>query len=254
MKFFLRWAIRLFIVFAVLLVGLVLLKDTLLKRLTEYRLRSQTGLEVRIGRFEARLSGPSLVVQDFKVYNSAEFGGSALVDIPELRVECNTAQLALGKLHLTLLRLHLNEVNIVQSKDGRTNLVVLKERLQRKRGGQSSDKNRGMGLAFQGIDTLNLTVGKVKYSSLRKPSSNLEFDVGLKNELLTNVKSMEDLSGLLLKVIFRHGLNILSGAGDSPFGQTHQPSRLVATNLANSPGSSVRVLRKYSGTNTPARN
>ena len=217
MKFLIRWAIRLFIISIVLVVALVLLKDTLLKALMEYRLRSQTGLDVRIGRFEVGLSSPRLTMENFKLYNSAEFGGFPLVEIPELHLECDATALAFRRLHLKLLRLHLSEVNIVESKGGRTNIMVLRARLQEKSGPRSSDTNVGMGMKFQGIDTLNLTVGKVKYSSLRKPSSNLELDVGLQNEILTNVKSMEDLSGLLLKIIFREGFNILSrGAGSPP--------------------------------------
>src|SRR5207249_8859335 len=78
-------------------------------------------------------------------------------------------------------------------------------------GEHPSDTNTTMGLQFAGIDTLNLSVGKVKYSSLRKPGKSTELEIGLKNEVLTNVKSMEDLSGLLLKVIFRKGFNILTG-------------------------------------------
>jgi uncharacterized protein involved in outer membrane biogenesis len=210
MKFLIRWAIRLFIISIVLVVALVLLKDTLLKALTEYQLRSQTGLDVKIGRFEVGLSSPRLTVENLRLYNSAEFGGSALVDIPELHLECDPSALALGRLHLKLLRLHLSEVNIVESKDGRTNIMVLMERMQEKNGRRSSDTNRVMGVGFQGIDTLNLTVGKVKYSSLRKPSSNMEIDVGLKNEVLMNVKSFQDLSALLLKVMFRKGINIFS--------------------------------------------
>src|SRR5207244_3350054 len=136
-----------------------------------------------------------------------------LVDIPELHVECDTAALGLGRLHVKLLRLQLSEVNIVESRDGRTNITALMERMQEKNGKRSSGPNTALGLEFQGIDMLNLTIGKVKYLSLRKPSSNMEFDVGLKNEVLTNVKSMEDLSGLLLQVIFRRGIVLGGGQG-----------------------------------------
>src|SRR5262245_38548014 len=183
MKFLIRWAIRLFIIFIVLLVALVLLKDTLLKALAEYRLRSQTGLDVKIGRFEVGLSSPRLTVEDFTLYNSPEFGGSPLVQIPEVHVECDPGALAFGKLHLKLLRLNLNEINIVESKDGRTNITVLLERLREKHDRRSSGTSTAGGVAFQGIDTLNLTAGTVKYSSLRRANKNLEFEVGLRNEV-----------------------------------------------------------------------
>src|SRR5262245_22829621 len=106
MRFLIRWAIRLFIIFIVFLVALVLLKDTLFKALLEYRVRARTGLDVRIGRLEVGLSSPRLVMEDFKLYNSAEFGGSPLVEIPELRMEYDPTALATCRLHLRLLRLH----------------------------------------------------------------------------------------------------------------------------------------------------
>src|SRR5205809_75308 len=127
MKFLIRWTLRLFIISVVLVVALVLLKDPLLKALTEYRLRSRTGLDVRIGRFEVSLSSPRLVMENFKLYNSAEFGGSPLIEIPELQLECDPTAFAFRRLHLKLLRLHLSEVNIVESRDGRTNIMVLME-------------------------------------------------------------------------------------------------------------------------------
>ncbi|MCI0533771.1 MAG: hypothetical protein L0Z50_00940 [Verrucomicrobiales bacterium] len=254
MKFLIRWAIRLFIISIVLVVALVLLKDTLLKAFAEYRLRSRTGLDVRIGRLEAGLSSPRITLEDFKLYNSAEFGGSPLVSVPELHVECDATALAFRKLHCKLLRLHLSEVNIVESKDGRTNITMLMERLQAKGGQRPSDSSGAMGVEFQGIDLLNLTVGKVKYSSLRKPSKNLEFDVGLTNEVLTNVKSMEDLSGLLLKIVFRKGFNILSGNSASPVAQVPQLGQPVGRpKIARSEESSTLVVRKHSRTNGPAR-
>jgi hypothetical protein len=252
MKFLMRWAIRLLILSIVLVVALILLKDTLFKAMTEYRLRSQTGLDVRIGKLELGLSSPRLTLEDFKIYNSPEFGGSPLVHFPELHLECDGPALALGRFHVRLLRLHLSEVNIVESKDGRTNILVLLDRLQEKSGPSSSNRNLPLGLGFQGIDILNLTVGKVKYSSVRRPSRNSSFDVGLTNEVLMNVKSIEDLSGLLLKIIFRKGFNILSGSGSSPIPQLPPVGQRVGANQSR-PNHSAPESKKASPNHAPPR-
>ncbi len=86
MRFLVRWTFRLVILAAVLAVALILSKDALLKSLAETQIRAQTGMDVRIGKLELGLFSPTLNVEDFKLYNPAEFGGSPLLDVPDLHV------------------------------------------------------------------------------------------------------------------------------------------------------------------------
>ena len=115
MKFLVRWMFRLFLLGLVLVVSLLLLKDTILKSVAESRLREATGMEVSIGRLEVALDRPVLRIENLVIYNSAEFGGSPLLDLSFLLMEYDFEALRDGHFHARLLRLELKELHIVES-------------------------------------------------------------------------------------------------------------------------------------------
>ena len=202
MRFLVRWTFRCLLLLIVLVVALVLLKDTLIKSLAERRIRAQTGLEVRIGKFEVSLLTPTVTIENFKLYNTPEFGGSMFIDLPELHLEYDLTPMTSGRLHLKLLRLNLTELNLVENKDGKTNLELLQHKLEVDPKWSAQQKNKRK-IEFTGIDTLNLTIGKVNYASLKEPGKNWSRDLGLKNEVVKNVRSEADLAGIVLKSLVR---------------------------------------------------
>lgn len=202
-KFATRWAFRLLILAIVLVVALLLLKDGISKGLAESRLRAETGMEVRIGKFEIALFSPTVTIQDFKVYNPAEFGGGVFIDMPELHVEYSRGALWSRELHLRLLRLNLTEVNIVEAKDGRSNIGVL-QALQKERA-----RSTHTGLKFTGIDTLNMTIGRVRRMNMERPNKVQEVKVDFKNRILTDVKTGADLTGVVVEVVLKNGPALL---------------------------------------------
>src|SRR5258708_17164575 len=113
MKTLFRWAFRLLILLVVLLVAAVLLMDTIVRAVAENALRRQTGLDVKIGKFEVGLLNPKVTIENLVIYNSAEFGGSPLIDMPELHVEYDRDALFANKLHFKLVRFNLAQLNIV---------------------------------------------------------------------------------------------------------------------------------------------
>lgn len=208
MRFLVRWTFRLVILAAVLAVALILSKDALLKSLAETQIRAQTGMDVRIGKLELGLFSPTLNVEDFKLYNPAEFGGSPLLDVPDLHVEYNPAALTRLRLQLRLVRIAVSEINIVEARDGRTNLVLSLDDLESapRRGGVNAASI--FGFAFSGVETLNLTLGKARYTSLRRPGKATEVQLGLKNEIMTDVQSIAQLKQQLMRTLFRNGITI----------------------------------------------
>jgi len=206
-KFVFRWAFRLLILVIVLGVALLLLKDLILKSVAEARIRAETGLETRIGRFETSFFSPTVTIADFILYNAAEFGGSPLVDVPELHLEMDRDALARRELHFRLVRFNLAEVNVVQNQDGKTNLEMLQERQK---------KNPQAELTFTGIDTLNLTVGKLRFTHMKQPGQAREINLNLRNEVVTNVHSAADLTGVLVKIVLQQGTNLLGPGGIGP--------------------------------------
>ena len=63
---------------------------------------------------------------------------------------------------------------------------------------------------FQSIDTLNLAIGRLKFTSEKNRARNEEAYVGYKNETVKNVKSMKDLEPLIARIQLEKDVNFLS--------------------------------------------
>jgi len=207
MKKLFKWLFRLFLVLVLLVALLILFLDPIAKSLVERQIRQQTGLDVTIGRLSIGLKSPTLAIENLKLFNSAEFGGSTFVDIPELRVLYDLEALRSRKLHLQTMRCNLGELHIVQNKDGKTNLQALQERRTEQESGSGSSAPAA---EFQGIDTLTLAVGRLIFTSAKDTSRNEEAYVGYKNETLKNVKSVKDLEPLITRISLEKNVRFLS--------------------------------------------
>ncbi|MFO1501054.1 MAG: hypothetical protein U1G07_22135 [Verrucomicrobiota bacterium] len=215
-KFVVRWAFRFLVLALLLIVAVILLKDILAKSLLEQRIRTQTGMEVKIGKLELGLLSPTITLDDLKLYNPPEFGGSPFLVIPDLHLVYYRGALARQRLHLKLLRAVVTEINVVEAKDGRTNLVLsLDDWSPAGTGHQARPPEHILGYAFGGIDVLNLTLGKLTYSSLRHPGKSTAAEIGLKNEVILGVQSISDLQRILMKALFRNGITIYTSDPDA---------------------------------------
>jgi uncharacterized protein involved in outer membrane biogenesis len=200
MKTLFRWAFRCFIVLVVLAVAGILLLDTIAREVAETRVKSETGLDVKIGRVRVGIFNPTITLENLVLYNRAEFGGSPLIDLPELHVEYDRQALVARTLHCHLVRLNLAQLNVVEDKNGRTNLDALRRRAQ------------SSGFEFAGIDILNLTLGKATFMRMRQPGQVDELRLDIHNQVLTNIKSAQDLSSVLMVALLRNGVNLLGNA------------------------------------------
>ncbi|MBI5387691.1 MAG: AsmA family protein [Verrucomicrobia bacterium] len=214
MKRLFRWLFRLVVLLIVLAVALVLLKDILLKAIVERRIREQTGLEVKIAKLEAGLFSPTFLMEDFKLYNPPEFGGSVFLDVPEVRFEYDAGEAVRGRLHFRLLRLNLKELHTVRSQSGRTNLLGLVAQAQRRAPAQPPSDG-GLKLEFGGIDRLYLSFGTVKHTDLQQPRNNWQRTIGWKDYEVKNICTEEDLRNwatlVLMQVTFLHPAQAVPG-------------------------------------------
>ena len=201
MKFLVRWTIRLLVMLVVFAVALVLLKDIMLKEVTQSRLRVATGLGVEIDQVNLALFSPTLTIRGLRLFNPPEFGASTFVDVPELHFEYDRMALARHQLHLVLVRLNLAEVTIVEDETGKSNLEAIQTLVKRRPPPESF-----IDLQFAGIDTLNLSVGHLRRYALRTPEKVELTPLNLQNEVFTAIKSERD--GLLAigRVVVKLGL------------------------------------------------
>ena len=63
-------------------------------------------------------------IQNLKIHNSREFGGTPFLDIPEIHVEYDRDALARHEIHFKLLRFNLGELDIVKNQAGQTNIFL----------------------------------------------------------------------------------------------------------------------------------
>jgi uncharacterized protein involved in outer membrane biogenesis len=185
-----KWLLYLFIIVVVLIVAAVLLLDTIVKQVVQSRLRSETGMEVKIGKMDIGLATPTIAVEDLKIYNPPEFGGSLFLSLPEIYVDYDRAAIRAGKLHLNLVRINLAEIDVVQDNKGRVNLQSVGAKSQAV---EEEVKKRSSSFTFTGLDTLNVTFQKMRRWSLDSPARVEEVNFGISNEVFTNLKTEADL-------------------------------------------------------------
>ncbi len=195
MKKLFKWVFRLLFWLVVLVVVLVLFRNVIAQTLLERRLRAETGMEVSIGRVQIGLTVPTLALLDLRMYNSDDFGRTSCLDVPELYVEYDPHALLAKRVHLKRVRLDLAELQVVRNDEGKSNFQALQERGLMKTSGDNGRK-----LEFERIDTLNLALGRFKYSNLKDPSEDDELYVGLRNQIVHNVKSLADLEPLMTRI------------------------------------------------------
>lgn len=197
-----------------LVVVLLIFRNPILKAVARQALRAETGMEVVIGGLKTDFGAGSMTLSGFQLINLPEFGGGVFVDIPEVHAELDADAAAGGRVHFKVLRFDLALAQVVKNKEGRTNLQQLDEhtraraRLKKKKNPQEKEA------VFDGIDTFYFSLGKVKYSDLKNPGNNREFECGLKDEVAKDLKSEEELSDWMTTKLFGVILaELLKGGG-----------------------------------------
>jgi uncharacterized protein involved in outer membrane biogenesis len=219
MKFLFRVVLKLLAVLLVLAIVAFLSWDWIVKKVAEKRIQAVTGMETHIGKFFVGVKTPVIHIENFKLYNPAEFGGAPLVDLPELHLEYDKAALRAGKVRLKLLRVNLAEVNLVRSVTGQTNINVLRDRLAAQLAAvtQAAEAARQSGkkgtdvpaLGLDRIEMLNLTLGRLRFVDLARPEATREVDLGIRNQAYPNVKTQEELYGLAVVLLLQCGPELM---------------------------------------------
>lgn len=213
LKFTGRWAFRAVIVLVVLVAALVLLKDRIFQSWVVGRLEDGTGLQVSLKRAEVDIFSGRVRFEGLKLYNPTEFGTSAFIHFEELQVEADRAAFKQRRLQFRLLLINLAELNIVEDKGGQLNLQAIKEQIDRKqkeaKPGKPSDDKPKLPMEFGGIETLKLTLSKVRKINLNYPDKPVETDLDIRDHVMTDIKTQEDFQNKVLPVLLRGGVAVI---------------------------------------------
>jgi uncharacterized protein involved in outer membrane biogenesis len=204
-KRLIKWVLRIILVVVALVILALVFKDSVFRVMAENRIRAQTGMDVKIGKFSSGIFSPVVTIENLKLYNTAEFGGTPFLNIPELHIELDSIALAQRKLRITLVRLNLAELDIVRNEAGQTNIFSIKSKVEAK-SGREGGLEKAMGdFKFDGIDVLNLSLGRAKFIDLKDAKNNREMRVDLQNQIFKNVKQESDVYGILFIIWLRSG-------------------------------------------------
>jgi uncharacterized protein involved in outer membrane biogenesis len=200
-----KWALRIVVLVAVAIVLLLVFKDNILRTVAEHEIRTATGMDVKIGRLTAGYFSPVVTIENLKLYNTPEFGGTEFLIIPELHVEFDPQALTTQKLRVKLIRLNLSELDVVKNQAGQTNLVTMMTKMPKGKLAPQGVRVGGNKLDFEGIDVLNVSLGRVRFMDLKNPEKNRAVQINLDNQVFNNVKTDGDLDGILFILWMRSG-------------------------------------------------
>jgi len=216
-RWFLRIVAVLFLAGVAAIIAGILLLDSMVRGVVVRRLQSATGMGVKITAVHVGLLKPTMSIEGLKLYNTPEFGGALCLDVPELRLDYDPAAMRAGAFHFSLVRLNLAEIGVVEDKKGRNNFEAMQKDnklagdtnaadgialTKNERESALAPTNTLDGFAFTGIDTLVLSLGKFNYSKLGS-SEKEEVNFNITNQVLHNVKSQADLTGIAALLALR---------------------------------------------------
>ncbi len=212
MKKLLRWTIYLLLILVLLAIAAIFAIDPVARSLAEKRLTAETGMQTTIGSFELGLRNRTVRLLDVRLTNPPEFGGGTFVYLPELYLELDPEAARENKIHLYKVRVDLAELNVVEDKEGRKNTDAFQKIPLP---GQVSSTNSpstnqpSARIQFGGIDHLEVTLGKAKFTSERYPKRNYERELGVKSRIFENVKTEKDLETVGVLIVAQIGMSAL---------------------------------------------
>jgi len=181
-------------------------RDWFAKEIMTQKIRATTGLESEIGDFSFGIMDSQVTLGASRFYNSAQFGGTLFLDVPEMHIEYDRDALRRHEIHIKLMRVNLHEVDVVKNSGAETNIMSYLTTLapQQSGGGSRTFAPLG-GYKFTGIDLLNLSVGTVKFIDLKDQRRNRSVAIGIQNHIYTNVVTSANLPGLSQELWVRGG-------------------------------------------------
>jgi hypothetical protein len=126
-----------------------------------------------------------------------------MADVPELVVDLDAAKAADGKLHFRELKLNFSELNVVRNAAGRLNLDGVEKRIRERLHKRRKKHGEKFEFEFAGIERMELTMGRVSYTDLKHPYHTLALNLAVKDELVTDLKTEEDLEKWASSMVFR---------------------------------------------------
>jgi uncharacterized protein involved in outer membrane biogenesis len=202
MKKLFKWVFRVVLLAMALLAILILFRNPILRGLAEQQLQKETGMETILGRVRIDLRSPIVRFENVRLISPAEFGGRLFLDLPEVRLEYDSVGLLFRRIRLRRAAFRLDEIRLVRTAQGRTNLEALRERLAE---GRLAERLARWDWQYDGTESVAFSIGRLKYFDAREPEKSEEVHVGLRDVTLTRLRSGEDILVELARIAKSRG-------------------------------------------------
>ena len=245
-----RWLICASVAVIILVIIGILSVDTIARFTAERRVRAETGMETKIGKFTVGFASATIHIENFVMKNPAQFGGETFVDMPELHFEYDREALRSGKLRFKLVRINIAEIHVVENKDGLRNVDELQKHQAKSKSSNTSTNRDELPFVFDGIDALDVTLRIARFTNLGDPRKNMATDLGIRNETFNNLKTEMDFQTVAAVLAIKAGASFLwSGDLTNPFTLLKQGSKAGTETKNILEGLTEPVLKKPAATN-----
>lgn len=203
-----------FVIVLMVLVGLLLARNIVVRALVENGVKMVTGMPLTIKKLDIGLVHGYMNIENLVVKNPAGFHDTILVDIPKIFVSYERLPILKGMIHLKDLVFELRQFNVVENEKKLLNLDSLTA-LQGQKGGEKKpsqpppqQKDKTMALH---IDHFHLKVDKASFIDYTSGSAVVkDFNVGL-DENFQDITNPNKLVALIVfKVMTKTPLALLS--------------------------------------------
>ncbi len=197
-----KWTFRLILLVLALVAVVVLFRNPILRMLAERQVREATGMETIVGRVRIDLRAPVVRLENVRLISPAEFGGGLFLDLPDVRLEYDSVALLFRRIRLRRVAFRLDEIRLVRTTQGRTNLEAVRERLAQ---GRLASWLSHWDCQYDGTDFVGFSVGRLKYLDAREPEKSEEIYVGVQDVTLKRLRSAEEILGALARLAQSRG-------------------------------------------------
>ncbi len=142
---------------AILLVGIIILRNLIIKSVVTTAVSRIVGAPVHIDWLSLNYLSSTIHISGFKMYNPSGFPEGILLSCPKIEVIYDRATLFQQQRHFIFMKIELKEMGITKNKEGKLNVDALKI-VQEEKSARSSAVR---------IDLLDLNIGQVVYKDYR---------------------------------------------------------------------------------------
>jgi len=150
------------IVIALIVGGVSVFKDLIIKVSVEKGVEVITGLKIKMQSLRVGIINTNLDISGLRIFNPQGYADRMMLNMPFIYVDYDLPPIIKGKIHLEDMSIHLEEFMVVKNEKGELNLNSLKT-VKVQKEGKKAEAQAKEKLPETQIDSLKLKIDRVVY-------------------------------------------------------------------------------------------